>query len=323
VNRIWQHHFGKPLAANPNNFGAKGEKPTHPDLIDWLAAEFVDGGWKIKRMHKLIMLSDTYKQSTIHPAREKLETVDPSNDLLVSFPPRRLTAEEIRDGMLKITGELNTELGGLPVMPEINMEVALQPRMIQFSIAPAHQPFPKPEQRNRRSVYAYRARGQADPFLEIFNQPNSNDSCEIRDDASVSPQAFTLLNSDLVTDRSIAFAVRLIREEKSFSKRVSRAFELALSRSPTKEEQMHMLDYVENMRDYHKEHKPVPVTYPTKITRSLVEEFSGKPFEYEEILPAFENYVPDKKATDVDADTRALADLCLVLFNTNEFVHVY
>ncbi len=323
VNRIWQHHFGKPLAANPNNFGAKGEKPTHPDLIDWLAAEFVDGGWKIKRMHKLIMLSDTYKQSTIHPAREKLETVDPSNDLLASFPPRRLTAEEIRDGMLKITGELNTELGGLPVMPEINMEVALQPRMIQFSIAPAHQPFPEPEQRNRRSVYAYRARGQADPFLEIFNQPNSNDSCEIRDDASVSPQAFTLLNSDMVTDRSIAFAVRLIREEKSFSKRVSRAFELALSRRPTKEEQMHMLDYVENMRDYHKEHKPVPVTYPTKITRSLVEEFSGKPFEYEEILPAFENYVPDKKATDVDADTRALADLCLILFNTNEFVHLY
>jgi hypothetical protein len=214
-------------------------------------------------------------------------------------------------------------MGGLPVMPEINMEVALQPRMIQFSIAPAHQPFPEPEQRNRRSVYAYRVRGQADPFLEIFNQPNPNDSCEIRDDASVSPQAFTLLNSDVVTDRSIAFADRLIREEKSFSKRVSRAFELALSRSPTKQEQMRMLDYVENMRDYHKEHEPVPVTYPTKITRSLVEEFSGKPFEYEEILPAFENYVPDKKATDVDADTRALADLCLVLFNTNEFVHVY
>ena len=323
VNRIWQHHFGKPLAANPNNFGAKGEKPTHPDLIDWLAAEFVDGGWKIKRMHKLIMLSDTYKQSTIHPARGELETDDPSNDLLASYPPRRLTAEEIRDGMLKITGELNTEVGGLPVMPEINMEVALQPRMIQFSIAPAHQPFPEPEQRNRRSVYAYRVRGQADPFLEIFNQPNPNDSCEIRDDASVSPQAFTLLNSDVVTDRSIAFADRLIREEKSFSKRVSRAFELALSRSPTKQEQMRMLDYLENMRDYHKEHEPVPVTYPTKITRSLVEEFSGKPFEYEEILPAFEGYVPDKKAADVDADTRALADLCLVLFNTNEFVHVY
>lgn len=323
VNRIWQHHFGKPLAGNPNNFGAKGGKPTHPDLMDWLAAEFVDGGWKIKRMHRLIMLSDTYRQSTLHPDREKLEIKDPNNDWFASYPPRRLSAEELRDGMLKITGELNTEMGGLPVMPEINMEVALQPRMIQFSIAPAHQPFPKPEQRNRRSIYAYRVRGQADPFLEIFNQPNPNDSCEIRDDASVSPQAFTLLNSDVVTDRSIAFADRLIREEESFSKRVSRAFELALSRGPSTEEQKRMLSYVEEMREYHKKHKPSPVAYPTKITRSLVEEFSGKTFEYEEILPAFENYVPDKKAIDVDSDTRALADLCLVLFNSNEFVHVY
>ena len=86
--------------------------------------------------------------------------------------PRRLTAEELRDGILKITGELNTEMGGVFIQPEINMEVALQPRMIQFSIAPAYQPSPRPEQRNRRSIYAYRVRGQADPFLEIFNQPN-------------------------------------------------------------------------------------------------------------------------------------------------------
>lgn len=323
VNRIWQQHFGKPLAGNPNNFGAKGGKPTHPGLIDWLASEFIDGGWKIKRMHRLIMLSDTYKQSSLHPNRKNLATKDPNNDLFASYPPRRLTAEELRDGMLKITGELNTEMGGIPVMPEINMEVALQPRMIQFSIAPAHQPFDTPEKRNRRSVYAYRVRGQADPFMEIFNLPNPNDSCEARDAASVSPQAFTLLNSDMVTDRSIAFADRLMKEERSFSKRVRKAFELALSRGPTKQENRRMLAYVEEMRSYHQKEKPVGATYPTKITRSLVEEFSGKPFEYEEILPAFETYVSDKKATDVDADTRALADLCLVLFNSNEFVHVY
>ena len=323
VNRIWQHHFGKPLAGNPNNFGAKGGKPTHPKLMDWLASEFIDGGWKIKRMHRLIMLSDTYKQSSLHPDRKKLETKDPNNDLFASYPPRRLTAEELRDGMLKITGELNTEMGGFPVMPEINMEVALQPRMIQFSIAPAHQPFNTPDKRNRRSVYAYRVRGQADPFLEIFNLPNPNDSCEARDAASVSPQAFTMLNSDMVTDRSIAFADRLVKEENSFSNRVRKAFELALSRPPSKQEQKRMLAYVEEMRSYHETNHPEPTNYPTKITRSLVEEFSGKPFEYEEILPAFENYTPDKKATDVDADTRALADLCLVLFNSNEFVHVY
>jgi mono/diheme cytochrome c family protein len=323
VNRVWQHHFGKPIAGNPNNFGAKGGKPTHPELLDWLAAEFVEGGWKIKRLHRMIMLSDSYRQATLHPERERLATVDPNNELLAFHTPRRLTAEELRDGMLKITGELNPEMGGMFIQPEINMEVALQPRMIQFSIAPAYQPSPSPEQRNRRSIYAYRVRGQADPFLEIFNQPNPNDSCEMRDAPSVSPQAFTMLNSDLITDRSIAFADRLMSDKDTFEERVVRAFELALGRKPDDEEKTRSLAYVEEMRTYHKKNDPDPVTYPTSVTRSLVEEFSGLPFEFEEILPVFEDYTPDKKATDVDTDTRALADLCLVLFNSNEFVHVY
>ena len=323
VNRIWQHHFGKPIAGNPNNFGAKGGKPTHPEILDYLASELVAGGWKMKRLHKMIMMSETYQQSGKHPDLEKLKEVDPNNHLLATFVPRRLTAEELRDGMLAITGELNTEMGGLPIMPEINMEVALQPRMIQFSIAPAHQPSARPEQRNRRSIYAYRVRGQADPFLELFNQPNPNDSCEMRDSVSVSPQAFTLMNSDVATDRSIAFAMRLENETRRLKSQVSRAFELALGRKPNREESRRMIDYVEDMRAYHKEIDPDPVEYPTKITRSLVEEFSGKPFEYEEILPVFENYIHDVKPADVGPETRALADLCLVLFNSHEFVYVY
>ena len=114
------------------------------------------------------------------------------------FPTRRLTAEELRDAMLKITGELNPVVGGLPVMPEINMEVALQPRMIQFSMAPAYQPSANAGSAIAAAIYAYRVRGQADPFLEVFNQPNPNESCELRDAAAVSPQAFTLMNSDLM-----------------------------------------------------------------------------------------------------------------------------
>ncbi|MCZ6673429.1 MAG: DUF1553 domain-containing protein, partial [Verrucomicrobia bacterium] len=321
VNRIWQHHFGKPIAGNPNNFGAKGGKPTHQKLLDYLAAELVDGGWKMKRLHRMIMLSDTYQQSGNHPKLEKLREVDPSNDLLATYQPRRLTAEELRDGMLAITGELNSEMGGLPIMPEINMEVALQPRMIQFSIAPAHQPSKTPEERNRRSIYAYRVRGQADPFLELFNQPNPNDSCEIRDSVSVSPQAFTLMNSDVVTDRSIAFAQRLENETKRLKSQVSRAFELALGRKPSRKEQNRIIDYLEDMQVYHQRFEPKPFEYTTEITRSLVEEFSGKPFEYNEILPVFEDYIPDAKASDVSPDTRA--DLCLVLFNSHEFVYVY
>ena len=323
VNRIWQYHFGKPLAGNPNNFGAKGGKPTHPKLLDWLAADFVEGGWTIKRMHKQIMMSDAYRQGTSHPAMDSLTNDDPNNELLAYFPTRRLTAEEMRDAMLKITGELNPMLGGLPVMPEINMEVALQPRMIQFSLAPAYQPSRTPWQRNRRSIYAYRVRGQADPFLEVFNQPNPNESCEDRDAAAVSPQAFTLMNSEVMNDRSIALAVRLQKDASGTDAQIKRAFQLVFGRQPTAVELSRTADFVDRMRDHHRSHQPEPVVYPTEITRSLVEEFSGQPFEYQEILPVFENYKSDKKASDVDAETRALADLCLMLFNSNEFIYVY
>ena len=323
VNRVWQHHFGKPIAGNPNNFGAKGGKPTHPELLNWLAADFVEHGWKFKRLHRMIMLSQTYQQSGRHPQLKKLQTEDPDNDLFAYHPPRRLTAEELRDSLLKATGELNPAIGGLPIMPEINMEVALQPRMIQFSIAPAYQPSRTPVERNRRTIYAYRVRGQADPFLELFNQPNSNGSCEERDAAAVTPQAFTLLNSDVMSDRAIALALRVEKEKDTPHLQVKRAVQLAFGRVPDKTEWERLEQYVFKMRAYHAKHQPEPVKYPTRITRSLVEELTGQPFEYEEILPVFDNYMPDEKPSDVNSNTRALADLCLLLFNSNEFIYVY
>ena len=323
VNRIWQYHFGQAIARNPNNFGAKGAKPTHPRLLDYLAADFVENGWMMKRMHKLIMTSATYMQSTQRRDLEKLQQLDPNNELLGVFQPRRLTAEEIRDSFLAITGELNPEMGGLPIRPEINMEVALQPRMIQFSLAPAYQPSPQPEMRNRRTIYAYRVRGQADPFLELFNQPNPNDSCEARDSLTVTPQSLTLLNSDVVTDRSIAMAQRLMDERDSLELQIKRAFWLTYGRDPVKPELSRLKKYVTEMRAYHQNVTPEKVSYPTEIRRSLIEEFSGEPFDYLEKLPVFANYTSDTKASDVDAETRALADLCLLLFNSSEFMYVY
>ena len=323
VNRIWQHHFGQGIVKTSNNFGVKGDAPSHPELLDWLTREFLNGGWKIKRMHRIIMMSDAYRRSTQVSDPELLDRVDPDNKLLSHFPPRRLSAEEYRDSVLAISGELNREVGGVPVMPEINMEVALQPRMIQFSIAPAHQPSPTPNERNRRTVYTYRVRGQADPFLEVMNQPNPNDSCEMRDTAAVSPQAFTLMNSDTMSDRSIAMALQIQKSSDKLPAQINRAFLRALTRMPTKSERRSMVNYVTEMTEYHEEHVPSETTYPTKITRSLVEEFSGKPFEYEEWLPVFENYSPDAKPSTVDAKTRALADMCLLLLNSNEFVYVY
>lgn len=322
VNRIWQYHFGTGLAANANNFGAKGAKPTHPELLDWLAGDFVTHGWRIKRLHRRIMLSEVYRRSSIPNDTQQLTQADPNNRLLSCFPRRRLSAEELRDGILKITGELVYSAGGVPVMPEINMEVALQPRMIQFSLAPAYQPSPTPAERNRRSIYAYHVRGQADPFTELFNQPNPNESCELRESAAVTPQVFTLLNSDQMIDRSIAFALRLQQERDTVPEQVNRAFRLALGRPASEQELRRLQQYVTDMRDYHTDVVPEATRYPQTITRSLVEEFSGQPFEYQEILPVFTHYQADKKPADVSTETRALADLCLLLFNSNEFMYV-
>ncbi|MDA8745738.1 PSD1 and planctomycete cytochrome C domain-containing protein [Rubripirellula amarantea] len=323
VNRIWQHHFGHGLVRTPNNFGVKGDSPSHPELLDWLASEFIDGGMTTKRMHRMIMMSDVYLRSAENHEPEKTATVDPDNRLLSYFHSRRLTAEEIRDSMLMVSGELNLNLGGLPARPEINMEVALEPRMIQFSLAPAYLPSPTPAERNRRSIYAYRVRGQADPFMEVMNKPGPNESCDLRDDAAVSPQAFTLINSDVVSDRSLALAIRLASQSNRREDQVALAFELTLGRKPTSDEMTRLTAYVSEMADYHADVQPTPVSYPTEITRSLVEEFTGEPFQYTEWLPVFENYVADTKPDQVDAPTRALADLCLLLFNTHEFIYVY
>ncbi|MEW4561052.1 PSD1 and planctomycete cytochrome C domain-containing protein [Bremerella sp. JC770] len=322
VNRIWQFHFGQAIAANPNNLGAKGGKPSHPELLDYLAVDFVENGRTIKRLHREIMLSEAYRRASIPAAPEQVAEVDPNNQLLSYFPRRRLSAEEIRDGILSISGELVHCDGGLPVMPEINMEVALQPRMIQFSLAPAYQPSATPEQRNRRTIYAYHVRGQADPFTELFNQPNPNDSCELREAAAVTPQVFTLLNSDTMIDRSIALALRLEQSSTKVSDQIDQAFRLVLGRHASPEERERLSRYVADMQTYHAATQPLPVSYPTEITRSLVEEFSGDVFEYTEVLPVFENYQQDTKPADVSPETRALADLCLLLLNSNEFMYV-
>ncbi len=323
VNRVWQHHFGKGLAGNPNNFGAKGAKPTHPLLLDWLTADFMEHGWTFKGLHRLIMNSRAYRQSDRHPSIEVLREKDPDNHLLTRFVPRRLTAEELRDTLLFTSGELRVGRGGVPVMPEINQEVALAPRMIQFSIAPAWQPSRRPFERNRRTIYTYRVRGLPDPFLDLFNRPSPNESCEGRHSAAVTPQAFALLNSDVMTDRSIALALRLRNEAADLSGQVELAFKLVLGRSPDAAEHKRLQRYVQDMRSYHGKQSISESRYPTRITRSLVEELSGKIFSYEEILPVYEDYTPDQKPGDVPPLTRALADLGLLLFNSNEFLYIY
>ncbi|HCQ38823.1 MAG TPA: hypothetical protein DIV39_06680, partial [Verrucomicrobiales bacterium] len=162
-----------------------------------------------------------------------------------------------------------------------------------------------------------------DPFLDLFNRPSPNESCEGRHSAAVTPQAFALLNSDVMTDRSIALALRLRNEAADLSGQVELAFKLVLGRSPDAAEHKRLQRYVQDMRSYHGKQSISESRYPTRITRSLVEELSGKIFSYEEILPVYEDYTPDQKPGDVPPLTRALADLALLLFNSNEFLYIY
>lgn len=324
VNRIWQYHFGRGLSDNANNFGATGRPPTHPELLDWLAAEFVQNGWSIKKMHRLVMTSAAYQRSGRSGDHAKIREVDPDNHLLAFFSPRRLAAEEIRDAMLTVSGELNRTVGGIPIRPEIEQEIALQPRHTMGSIAPAYQPSPRPDSRNRRTIYAERYRNLRDPMLEVFNQPGPDLSCERRDASSVTPQVFSMMNSSLVRDRAIAFALRLAEEfPEDPAAQIERAVALCWNRSAHSQELEAALAYVRSMEEYHDEHDPVPSEYPTAVRRKMFEEMTGEPFEYTEELDIYRNYESDKKDVDVSVSIRAMADLLVVFFNTNEFMYVY
>ncbi|MFT7632513.1 MAG: hypothetical protein ACI87E_003565, partial [Mariniblastus sp.] len=233
ANRIWSYHFGQGLVSTPNNFGAMGGKPSHPELLDYLAHQFVESSWSVKEMHRLIMSSQAYQRSTEYEQRDRLAEKDPNGESYATFKHRRLSAEELRDSMLYVSGELNSLVGGLPARPEINMDVALQPRQIMGSFAAAYEPARTPEQRNRRSIYAKKARGLRNPMMEVFNQPSPDESCEVRRNSTVTPQAFSLFNSEDTLNRSIATALDLLGENKNRKTIINDLFLRAYGREPS------------------------------------------------------------------------------------------
>lgn len=326
VNRIWQWHFGQGLAGNPNNFGGTGKFPTHPELLDWLAATFIEGDWSVKKIHRYILTSATYQRSASHPDPQALARLDPENISYASFKPRKLTAEELRDSMLAVSGELNPTLGGIPCHPEINEEIAMQPRHIMGSVGPAYQADPLPSQRNRRTLYAERIRTLADPMLEVFNKPGPDLSCERRETATIAPQAFTMLNSPIIRSRALAFAARLQKERPgNINEQVRRAFQLTYHRMPHDIEMKMSLEYLANSKKEHEANQQERVELPKYVVRQMVEEMTGQAFWWVEDLDIYAgpDYVSDLKPWDVGSDTRALGDLCLVLFNSNEFIYIY
>ena len=323
VNRIWSYHFSRGIAGNPNNFGAMAGKPTHPDLLDFLATSFIENGWSIKELHRLILSSETYRRSTEHKNRELVIEKDPLGESYAIFRHRRLSAEELRDTMLFVSGELSSTIGGLPARPEINMDVALQPRQVMGSYAASYEPSRTPELRNRRSVYAKKIRGLRNPFMEVFNQPSPDESCEFRHASTVTPQVFSLFNGEDSLNRSIATAIDLLENNKTRKKAVETLFQRAYGRKPDKEELLLSLEHWKKMEDRHQGLTFPPRKLPREVERSAVEEMTGATFSFKEVLFGFEHYVADPSLADVDAKTRALSDLCLVVFNSNEFLYVY
>jgi mono/diheme cytochrome c family protein len=322
VNRLWQQHFGKGMVATPNNFGKMGARPTHPELLDWLAGWFMDQGWSLKKLHRLIVTSQAYRQASSRPDLAQLRQRDVHNDWLAYFPARRLAAEEIRDSLLAASGELNLEMGGPGVFPELHWEVALQPRHIMGSVAPAYVPSLAPAQRHRRTIYAFRIRTLPDPLLEVFNRPGSETSCERRDQTTIAPQALTLLNSEFSAQRAVAMARRLMETCEGDEARIDVAVRWLYGRPATAEERARCRAFLTQVTALEAAHPPQPRTLPRSVRRGMVEELTGEMVYWDEDLSVLDAYQPDLTPADVDAPTRALANLCLVLMNSNEFLYV-
>jgi hypothetical protein len=222
VNRIWQHHFGAGIVTTSDNLGTSGAKPSHPELLDYLAAEFMRSNWSVKSIHRLILSSAVYRQGS--EPHNRLDTIDPDNRLLTRFPLRRLDAEAIRDAMLHVCGELDTRAGGPYVpskrTPEGTVEVGANV-----------------DGASRRSIYLQQRRTQVVTFLQLFDAPSIVTTCGKRSPSTVPLQSLALLNSEFARGRSKAFAARLARAAGSDTlKRLDLAFRLACGRPPSSEE---------------------------------------------------------------------------------------
>jgi hypothetical protein len=232
VNRIWQHHFSQGLVRTPSNFGKQGRPPTHPELLDYLAARFVEGQWSIKKMHRLIMLSRTYQMASPHDRHGA--DVDPDNLWLSHFERQRLDAESIRDALLFVGGRLDRSMGGPHPFPPQNQWGFTQ-----------HAPFQAVYETNRRSVYLMTQRIRRHSFLALFDGADPNSSTAGRTVTTVPTQALFFMNNSLVHEQATHLADRLLREQTTDCGRVRLAYLLALGRPPTAEEQRQAELYVQ------------------------------------------------------------------------------
>ncbi len=285
VNRLWHYHFGRGIVRTPSDFGAMGDRPTHPRLLDYLTREFIENGWSLKHMHRLMMTSETYRQSSAY--REEAAQADPLNKLLWRFPPGRLEGEAIRDAMLAVSGKLDPRIGGPSVFPALP-DGAFTPRGgWDTSQSEADQ--------NRRSIYIFVRRNGRYPMLESLDMPDPHEACARRNTTTSAPQALALLNSRHTVEWARGFAGRVVeRAGADPARQADEAYRLAYSRLPDAWE------------------KDTALTFFDSQSRIAAERAAaGEPIAVPDGLPAGMSR----------GQGAALTDFCHALLNSNEFVY--
>ncbi|MGE3776655.1 MAG: DUF1553 domain-containing protein, partial [Pirellulaceae bacterium] len=244
VNRIWQQYFGQGLSTTPANFGFSGNAPSHPELLEWLASQLVRSGWSTKSVHRLILTSAAYRQSSRFDA--VAQALDPENRLLWRMPQRRLGAEAVRDALLAVSGNLDTRMGG-PAIPVVQTG---EGEFVVHDTAPGGR---------RRSVYLQQRRSQVPTLLSVFDAPSLVTNCVERPPSTVPLQSLALLNSEFVLSRGVGFARRLAQEAGPASDaRVVLAFRLAYGRCPDLDELKASLEFVKNQTLHYIGQSPNP-----------------------------------------------------------------
>jgi hypothetical protein len=217
VNRLWYHHFGRGIVATTSDFGLQGERPTHPELLDWLAGELIRSGWSLKHIHRLVVTSAAYRQGTT--ADERKQAIDPDNKLIWRRVPRRLEAEAIRDSLLAVSGGLDRTMGG-PGTLKADME--------------------------RRSLYFFLKRSQMNPMMMIFDAPDGTVGIEGRTTTTIAPQALLLMNSPVVKKAARSLAARLASKDDAAA--VKSGYALTVGRVPTAEELRASVEFLVEQR---------------------------------------------------------------------------
>ncbi len=245
VNRLWQHHFGRGLVRSTSDFGYRGTPPTHPELLDWLASEFVRRGWSLKKMHRLIVTSAAYRMSS--RADAAAPALDPENDLFSRFDPRRLTAEEVRDSMLAVCGNLNRKMGGPGVYPKLQREVLYGQSMPGVGWGQS-----SPEEQARRSVYIHVKRSLSVPLLTVFDAADTDASCPVRFATTQPTQALAMLNGDFANDQAKVFAddVRRLAGDDPAAQ-VRQTLRRATQREPKASEVVRGVEFMARLREKH------------------------------------------------------------------------